>query len=149
MLTDANIYNRAIFVIRYYGGEHLGHRVFRLTSMLPQSAIIHDPYNRVCKENQMPWPKEIANSNQQPQQQQQQPLSHPQSSQQQQQAVPQQQAQVYSQQQTTDFQLPPPQRQEYAMYTQPASVPTFSMNNAEHTSTSQKDSTRGAYLQAP
>ena len=58
MLCDAQIFNRAVFVIRYYGGEHLGPSRYQAYLDAAQSAIIHDPYNHICKINQTPWPKE-------------------------------------------------------------------------------------------
>ena len=60
MLMEAQIYNRAVFVVRYYGGEHLGPSRFQAYLDAAQSAIIHDPYNYICKFNQTPWPKEMS-----------------------------------------------------------------------------------------
>ena len=62
MLSEAQIYNRAIFVIRYYGGEHLGPACYQAYLDAAQSAVIHDPYNYICKTNQTPWPKEPGTS---------------------------------------------------------------------------------------
>ena len=58
LLVDADIYNRAVFVVRYYGGEHLGPSHFNAFVEAAQSAITHDPYNHVTKSNQTPWPKQ-------------------------------------------------------------------------------------------
>ena len=55
MLTTANIYNRAMFVVCYYGGEHLGPARFQAYVEAAQSAITHDPYNPVTRQNQTPW----------------------------------------------------------------------------------------------
>ena len=57
LLVDADIYNRAIFVLRFYGGEHLGPARYQAYLDAAQSAILHDPYNHISKENQTPWPK--------------------------------------------------------------------------------------------
>ena len=57
MLTSAEIYNRAVFVVRYYGGVHLGPSRYQAFVEAAQSAITQDPYNRFSKENQTPWPK--------------------------------------------------------------------------------------------
>ena len=57
MLTEAEIFNRAVFVVRYYGGEHLGPSRFQAFVEVAQSAITHDPYNSFSKCNQTPWPK--------------------------------------------------------------------------------------------
>ena len=65
MLKDADIYNRAVFVVRYYGGEHLGPSRHQAIVEAAQSAITHHPYNHITKENQTPWPKN-ANENQNP-----------------------------------------------------------------------------------
>ena len=58
MLQKAEIYNRAVFVVRYYGGTHLGPSRFNAFVEAAQSAITHDPYNYITKENQTPWPKD-------------------------------------------------------------------------------------------
>ena len=58
MLQKAEIFNRAVFVVRYYGGKHLGPSRFNAFVEAAQSAITHDPYNHFNKENQTPWPKE-------------------------------------------------------------------------------------------
>ena len=58
LLEDAQILNRAVFVTRRYGGEHLGPARFQAYAEAAQSAITHDPYNQWSKENQNPWPKD-------------------------------------------------------------------------------------------
>ena len=60
LLSEAQIYNRAVFVIRHYGGEHLGPARFRAYTEAAQSAITYDPYNGFSKCNQTPWPKEMS-----------------------------------------------------------------------------------------
>ena len=60
MLKKAEIFNRAVFVVCYYGGTHLGPSRFQAFIEAAQSAITHDPYNGVSKENQTPWPKAFA-----------------------------------------------------------------------------------------
>ena len=57
MLKSAEIFNRAVFVVRYYGGEHLGPSRHQAFVEAAQSAITHDPCNRFTKENQTPCPK--------------------------------------------------------------------------------------------
>ena len=56
MLKQANIYNRAVFVKRHYGGTHLGPTRFQAIVEAAQSAVVHDPYNHISKCNQTPWP---------------------------------------------------------------------------------------------
>ena len=51
LLCDAQIFNRAVFVVRYYGGEHLGPGRFQAFTEAVQSAITHDPYNHITKGN--------------------------------------------------------------------------------------------------
>ena len=58
VLTEAEIFNRAVFVVRYYGGAHLGPSRFQAFKEAAQSAITHDPYNHISKANQTPWPKD-------------------------------------------------------------------------------------------
>ena len=58
LLCKAQIFNRAIFVVRYYGGEQLGPARFQAYAEAAQSAIAHDTYNYITKENQTPWPKD-------------------------------------------------------------------------------------------
>ena len=58
MLYDAQIFKRAVYVVRWYSGEHLGPARFKAYVEAVQSAITHDPYNHISKENQTPWPKE-------------------------------------------------------------------------------------------
>ena len=64
MLSAAKIFNRAVFVVRYYGGVHLGPSCFQAHVEAAQSATTHDPYNPFTKHNQTPWPVQ----SQQPQQ---------------------------------------------------------------------------------
>ena len=59
MLDTVQIFNRAIFVIRHYGGHHIGPARFQAYVEAAQSAITHDPYNGFTKTNQTPWPKKI------------------------------------------------------------------------------------------
>ena len=65
MLLNADIFNRVVFLVRYYGGEHLGPSRFQAYTEAAQSAITHDPYNHISKETQTPWPK-VAPKQQQP-----------------------------------------------------------------------------------
>ena len=62
LLTQAKIYNRAIFVVRYYGGEHLGPARFDAICEAARSAILHDPYNHITKTTQSPWPVDTVNT---------------------------------------------------------------------------------------
>ena len=57
MLQDAEIFNRAMFVVRFYGGEHLGPSRFQAFTEATQSAITHSPFNYISKCTQTPWPK--------------------------------------------------------------------------------------------
>ena len=56
LLKKADIFNRAVFVVRYYGGAHLGPARFEAILEAARTAILKDPYNYVSKCNQTPWP---------------------------------------------------------------------------------------------
>ena len=56
MLVAADIFNRAVYVVRFYGGQHIGPAHFQAYVEAAQSAITHDPNNSFCKRNQLPWP---------------------------------------------------------------------------------------------
>ena len=56
MLSDAEIFYRVVFVVRYYGGENLYNERFTAYVEAAQSAINHHPLNTVLNVSQTPYP---------------------------------------------------------------------------------------------
>ena len=55
MLCEHNIFHRAIFVVRYYQGEHIGAQRHELMKEAATSAIIKTPRNTYTGLDELPW----------------------------------------------------------------------------------------------
>ena len=53
LLEDSNIFNRVVFVVRYFGNRHIGPVRFQLIKDAARSAINRSSYNSVAREHQM------------------------------------------------------------------------------------------------
>ena len=52
-LEESNIFNRAVFVVRYYGNKHLGPIRFQLIKDAARSAVQRSPYNELTDSYQL------------------------------------------------------------------------------------------------
>ena len=55
LLKDWNIDCRAVYVVRYYGGTHLGTKRFDYMMDAVKSCVARSSYNSITKTNQYPW----------------------------------------------------------------------------------------------
>ena len=55
MLSEADIYNRVIFVVHEYDGSHIGKLRFDAMEQAVKAAIIKEPFNPIMQEHQYPW----------------------------------------------------------------------------------------------
>ena len=55
-MTDLNIFHRALYVVRKYGGSHLGPSRFQSIQSAAKSAIARSSFNSIVNKHQYPWP---------------------------------------------------------------------------------------------
>ena len=61
LLTEWNIYCRAIYLVRRYGGVHLGTKRFGCMTEAVKSCVARSSFNSITGTNQYPWEEYVAN----------------------------------------------------------------------------------------
>ena len=59
MMTDADLWYRAIYVVRYYGGENLGAARFDTYQQAAEAVVNKHPRNKINNQVQTPYPLDI------------------------------------------------------------------------------------------